>query len=553
MTQRSVAGRLLETMAGAGAGTVFGLPGVHNLAFWRQSPGDGLPRIVNVRHEQTTVYAADGFARASGLPGFALVTTGPGAANAVGAFGEAAMSKSPVVLVASEVPRRLVDAGLRGVLHQSTDQVGLFRPLAKATFTPRDASQAVASLAEAVTTAMAAPQGPVYFDVPADVLGEPGPVPAEATGPGGDDAGRDATTSGSTGDTGPLEAAAELIDAAATVAIWAGGGVVQAGAAAALGRLADHLQAPVFTTFASRGVLPPDHPSTVTVPPHEPETAALLAAADLLLVLGSDLDGMNTKNLSLPFPPTIVNVNADPQRLTVPGREVHRVLGDVGWAIEGLRQRTAAREAGLAGRVRAVCEGAWARLRADERTAPACDLVAAVERVARGRAVLVNDMAVPGYWLAGYYVPDRPRSMQYPMGWGTLGYGLPASVGAAFATPGPVLVVCGDGGIMFALGELATLAQQELPVTVLVVDDAGYGMLRFDQREQPASRGADLVVPDFVRLAESFGMEATAVEGVGDGLAAALDDALASGRPRLVHCRAALYPPRTTSPRWSEP
>ena len=161
-------------------------------------------------------------------------------------------------------------------------------------------------------------------------------------------------------------------------------------------------------------------------------------------------------------------------------------------------------------------------------------------------------MTVPGYWLAGYYAPDRPRSLQYPMGWGTLGYGLPASVGAASATTRPVLVVCGDGGIMFALGELATLVQERLPVTVLVVDDAGYGMLRFDQRHAPGGGGADLVVPDFARLAESFGMPASTVDGVSTELADALDDALGSGRPRLVHCRAVLYPPKTTSPRWSE-
>lgn len=554
---RSVAGRFLETMGAAGASVVYGLPGVHNLAFWRQPPGPGLPRLVNVRHEQTAVYAADGYARASGRPGFAVVTTGPGAANALGAFGEAAASKSPVVLVASEVPLGVVASGVRSALHQSPDQAGLFRPLAKAVLTPRTGADAVAAMSEAVAVATTAPQGPVYLDVPADVLAAPAPPPGEpaalrdqAAGTT-DAAGAPSTTVGQ-GDAAPMAAAAELVDRVGSVAIWAGGGVVQAGAGTLLARLAEHLRAPVFTTFASRGLLPPDHPCAVTLPPHEPEVEALLGEADLLIVLGSDLDGMNTKNLSLSLPPTIVNVNADVQRLTVHGREVHRVLGDVGWAIGELRARTGARPAGLSDRVRELCDAAWARLRGDERTAEACRLVELVDQVTDGRAVVVNDMAVAGYWLAGYHAPTRPRAMQYPMGWGTLGYALPASIGAAAGSGGPVLVVCGDGGIAFALGELATLAEQRLPVTVLVMDDGGYGMLRFDQRHDPAPRGTDLLGPDFVQLARAFGVAATKVEGVGPALATALEDALSSERPHLVCCAASLYPPKTTSPRWAE-
>lgn len=548
--ERAVAGRLLEAMAAVGTDTVFGLPGVHNLAFWREPPGADLPRLVNVRHEQTAVYAADGFARASGRPGFALVTTGPGAANAVAAFGEAAMSKSPVVLVASEVPRRVIESGVRGALHQSADQAGMFRSLAKATFTPRTRVDALSMFTAAVATAVTAPQGPVYLDVPADVLGEAvagdrtGPVNAIPPGAPG--------APGGPGDTAPLMAAARLVDGAESIAIWAGGGVVQAGAGPALARLADHLRAPVFTTFASRGVLPPGHPGAVSVPPHEPEVEALLAAADVLVVIGSDLDGMTTKNLSLALPAAVVNVNVDPQRLTVHGRDVHRVLGDAAWAIDGLLGHTGARSAGLADRVRATCDAARDRLRSDARTSEAWTFLDTVQQVA-GEATVVNDMTIPGYWLAGYFVSGRPRSLQYPMGWGTLGYALPASVGAAAASARPVLAVCGDGGVMFALGELATLVERNLAVTVLVVDDGGYGMLRFDQRGDPTPRGTDLPGPDFVRLAESFGLEATEVEDVGRPLADALADALSSGHPRLVHCRASLFPPKTTSPRWAEP
>jgi len=158
---------------------------------------------------------------------------------------------------------------------------------------------------------------------------------------------------------------------------------------------------------------------------------------------------------------------------------------------------------------------------------------------------------VAGYWVGGYAAAPGPRRLTYPVGWGTLGFGLPAAIGPA-AAGHPVLAVCGDGGLMMALGELATLVQQRLPVTVLVVDDAGYGMLRYDQVVAGHPEvGVDLTTPDFVALAASFGLAATAVDGI-DALGGALAAAVGSGRPHLVHVRARLLPPRTTSPRWHQ-
>jgi acetolactate synthase-1/2/3 large subunit len=142
--------------------------------------------------------------------------------------------------------------------------------------------------------------------------------------------------------------------------------------------------------------------------------------------------------------------------------------------------------------------------------------------------------------------------MAYPVGWGTLGFGLPAAIGPA-AAGHPVIAVCGDGGLAMALGELGTLVQERLPVTVLVVDDRGYGMLRYDQaRVGDPEVGVDLATPDFVALAAAFGIPATGVRSVRGGLAVALAKAVASGGPHLVHVPARLTPPRTTSPRWHE-
>jgi acetolactate synthase-1/2/3 large subunit len=147
-------------------------------------------------------------------------------------------------------------------------------------------------------------------------------------------------------------------------------------------------------------------------------------------------------------------------------------------------------------------------------------------------------MCIAGYWVAGFHRVPGPRRLAYPMGWGTLGFAFPAALGAAATGTGRAVAVVGDGGFLFACGELATAVQERLPVTVVLVDDGGYGMLRFDQVQAGVpTRGVDLVTPDFVALAAAFGVPAEAVDGFGDG-------------PSLVAVRAALIPPPSTSPRW---
>jgi thiamine pyrophosphate-dependent acetolactate synthase large subunit-like protein len=538
----SVANMVLHALGNAGADTVFGLPGAHNLAFWRGSPGLPTPRLTNVRHEQTAVYAADGWARASGRLGAAVVTTGPGAANTMAAFGEAAASGSPIVLIASEVPLRLTDQRLRRTLHQSPDQAGMFRPLAKAIFKPRAPQDVAQDLGRAIAVALTPPRGPVYMDIPTDVLSAPAaPVfsPVQLPAPFVDEK--------------ALDQSANFINSARSVAIWAGGGVVNAAASSQLASLAAHLQAPVFTTFSSRGVLGPADPCNVGLPPHEPEVEDLLASAEVLLGIGTDFDGMMTKNAKLRLPRTIIDVNVDLERTSFGYDGVLPVLGDAKVAIEGLLKVTRPRDSGLISALPALRQRVWGRLRSDPRTQQACSFVNSVEQAATGVAAVVNDMTIPGYWLENYYQPERERVIQYPMGWGTLGYSLPASIGAALSSDQPVLAVSGDGGFMFALGELATIVEQGLAITVLLVNDGGYGMLRYDERKTGEHLpGLDLVAPDFMQLAAAFGVPSDHVDDVGAPLEKALVRALAEGGPYMVLCDASLFPPKTTSPRWEE-
>jgi acetolactate synthase-1/2/3 large subunit len=545
-----VAGAILDVLGRHyGVRTAFGLPGVHNLAFWNaltdsDDGGTGRPRIVGVRHEQTTGYAADGLARATGGLGVALATTGPGAANAVTAFGEAAASGSPVLLVASEVAAAERRPGrLRGLLHETRDQAALFEPLAKAVYRPVTPVEAVEAVARAAAAALTFPRGPVYVGVPTDVLEAPAPEAWHASLPQ-PPAPAAPTSTG-------LDRTLALLASARRPLLWVGGGAVQSDAAEAVTDLAWRLGAPVITTFAARGLLAPGHPLLVDAPPHEPEVAALLAQADLLLVVGSAFEGMTTRNWAVPVPPRVVVVDVDAEAAGELAVDV-RLVADAAATCRALAVRLRQREP-WADSVFRIGPTLRARLAADARTSDAAALLSAVEDGWADAGPVVCDMSVGGYWVGGYAAVPRPRRLQYPVGWGTLGYGLPAAVGAACAGAGPVLAVCGDGGLAMGLGELATLVQERLPVTVLVVDDGGYGMLRYDQQVLGhPERGVDLLGPDWELLARAFGLPVTVAAGTGEPLRVALAAAAGSGGPGLVVVRAALTPPRTTSPRWHE-
>jgi acetolactate synthase-1/2/3 large subunit len=168
--------------------------------------------------------------------------------------------------------------------------------------------------------------------------------------------------------------------------------------------------------------------------------------------------------------------------------------------------------------------------------------------------VLVVDMCIPGYWLAGFHTPAAPRRLQVPLGWGTLGYAFPAALGAALAgTGGPVVSVSGDGGFLFACGELATMAQERIPLTAVIVDDGGYGMLRYDQEKAgDETYGVDLHTPDFAAMADAFGVASETVDGLDDEFGEALARHAADPTPSVLVARTPtpLVPPPNTSPNW---
>ena len=338
---------VVSSLERLGVELVFGLPGVHNLPIWK-ALSDSPIRLVGVRHEQTAVYAADGYARATGRLGVAVVTTGPGAANTLGATGEAMAAASPVLVIATDTATSLRRKGVyRGTLHETRDQTAMFVPVTKEARALADAEQIAAAVLESGARALTAPTGPVYLGVPTDLLSK------EVSEREGAPATRAAET-GPPVSPAALEQASELLAQAVRPVIWAGGGALRAGAGPLVGELAVKIASPVLTTFMGRGLLPPEHPCAVAGPAHAPEVGALWDEADLVLAIGSDFDGTNTQNWQMPAPPTLIAINIDEADASKSYPVDLTLLGDARAVLEELVPRV--RSARRPGRARAASE-----------------------------------------------------------------------------------------------------------------------------------------------------------------------------------------------------
>jgi acetolactate synthase-1/2/3 large subunit len=522
---------LVRAMEALGATAVFGVPGTHALAIWdalRESPIASL----GTRTELNAAFAADGYARSSGRVAPLLLSTGPGALNSLTALMESASAHVPVVAISSQIPRELIGRG-RGFLHDLPDQRASFSPVVKRAWRAESAAGLADLLAEAWGTALAPPSGPVYLEVPVDVLDGPAGSASGAIEPAGP-----ARTPLPPPDA--LAGAAELLSGAARPVLWAGGGVERSGAWAELRALAERLHAPVATTYMGKGAFPADHPLAAGSACDDAAYQELLATADAVLCVGTELGAETTGQYKLRFSGQLVQVDAAPERIgtTYPALAL---IGDAAATLEALIPLVAEREPdGHAERqVQALRDRIAAGLDAQGRELER-GILGDIAAAAGPEAVIAWDMTIMGYWAAAHLPVTRPRTFLYPLGSGTLGYAWPAAIGAQAARPGSrTLAVVGDGGIHYGLTELASARQHDLAAKLLIVDDGGYGILREYQRDAfGETHSVDLVQPDFEAVARAFGVPVRVTEA--PGLRDALDWAFATEGPAVVVLRAAV-------------
>jgi acetolactate synthase-1/2/3 large subunit len=482
-----------ESLEVLGADVAFGLPGVHALAIW-----DGVRRstvrYLGFRTELNAAFAADGYARASGKPAPVLLSTGPGALNSLTGLMEASSAHVPVVAIASQIPSGLIGRG-RGYLHELRDQAASFAPLVKWTARARSAVEIPELLAEAWRRAATPPTGPVFLEIPVDLLtGETDARPVDEL------------------DGSPVEPplpdvseAAALLAEAERPVLWAGGGVLRSGAWEELRDLAERLGAAVATTYMGKGAFPEDHPLSLGSACDEAGLQEALSSADVLLCIGTELGAETTGQYALRPGGRVLQVDVDPARIGAT-YDALPLVGDARAVLGALL------DAVPEGR----CDGERLARETRERIERGLDdqghelergLLRSIRTALPRDGVGSWDMTILAYWAAAHFPALEPRRFLYPLGSGTLGYAWPAALGAAAATGAPTLAVVGDGGILYGIGELAGARQNRLGAKLLLVDDGGYGILREYQRDAfDETFAVDLVQPDFPALFEAFGV-----------------------------------------------
>ncbi|MDC2953633.1 thiamine pyrophosphate-binding protein [Streptomyces gilvifuscus] len=515
---------VVETLAGLGATTVFGLPGQHALGMFDALRRSDL-RYVGLRVENNAGFAADAYGRVTGEAAPLLLSTGPGALTSLAALQEARAASAPVLAIASQVPTSGLGGGRHGYLHELPDQAASFRGVVKSVHTVRAQSQIPSAIAEAWKSALTAPHGPVWVEIPQDVLSAVTALPVVTAA--------DATPEDLPPRPELTAVAADLLSRAQRPAILAGGGVVRADASGKLKQLAECLQAPVVTTFGGKGAFPWNHPLSLQSWLEDRHTTDFLEDADVLLVVGSGLGELSSNYHTFRPRGRVIQIEADLGKLEAnhPALGIH---ADARLALQALLETVSPREdASAPERVRELLSRVGERLAAQELTLEQ-GLLSSIRAALPADAPSFWDMTILSYWAWSAFDPGRPNTMHSAQGAGGLGYAFPAALGAAVADPTrPVLAVSGDGGALYSVAELATARQHDMNVTWLIVDDGGYGILREYMTDAFGETTAtELTRPDFVALAESFGVPA--VRTTPETLEQALTKALASPGPAVV-------------------
>lgn len=522
---------IVQALEANGVETVFGIPGVHNLDIY-----DVLferPTMTNIlaRHEQGAGFMADGYYRATGRPGVALIVTGPGVTNVATAVGEAFADSSNMLVIATNLERKYIDK-LEGNLHEITDQMSVMRPLVKWSHRVMDAGDLPAAVNEAFRQLATGRPRPVYLEVPIDVMAEEIDLPdiGAASAPEPPDI------------SGLVTSAARMIADSQRVMIFTGGGANSDDAAALVGDLAAELGAPVVTSLMGKGSVPADHAYSVGAFGYrwtaDSPVVEVMRGSDLAIVVGTGLGVRTTGDGSMPLPKRVIHIDIDESEH---GRRYATELSIVADASSALRGILDAVRAGSRPQDR-WGEDAVAIIRdrlqepSDVRTAGYVPYIDALREGMERDAILCNDMTMMAYEAARYFPVFEPRTYTFPRGFGTLGSALPTAIGAKVGRPDrQVVAMAGDGGFQFTMEELGAAVHHRIPVTTVIFNDSTHTAVKAAQKRAYPGRyvAVDLVNPDYVKLADAYGIEGIRANSP-EELASALERSKSSEMPVII-------------------
>jgi acetolactate synthase-1/2/3 large subunit len=527
---------LLESLRRQQVEVFFGLPGGAVLPLYDALYSANIRHLL-VRHEQAAAFAADGYARVTGKPGVCLGTSGPGATNLITGLTSAMMDSIPVVALTGQVPLALIGKDA----FQEADTIGISLPSTKQSFLVRSAAEVPGVIQAAFKSAVSGRPGPVLVDLPKSVLMESaeanfppaaGPVPAESPHEWTDD---------------DLERAADLILESKRAVLYAGGGVITANASEELRELADLTHIPLTTTLMGLGCFPSRHPLSLGMLGMHGSyaTNSAICQCDLLIAVGARFDDRVTGRLNgFATNAKKIHLDVDPSEVN---KNVRVDVGLVGDAKESLRALLAVlRRRNIPPRME---RQQWLQrieswrfehpLTYDKyaNNVKPQFVIETLAQYASEDAIVAVDVGQHQMWGAQFWNFTRPRTWLSSSGLGSMGYGFPAAMGAQMAFPNrQVIAIVGDGGFQMTLNDLATVVQYRVPVKIAIINNRALGMVRQWQEIFFEKRYCDIdldFAPDFVKLAEAYGIRGARVEHRTD-VADAVQDFLSDREPRLI-------------------
>ena len=532
---------LIECLLRENVECMFGYPGGVTLPFY-DALFEGKVKHYLVRHEENACFAAEGYARSTGKVGVCCATSGPGATNLVTGLVDALMDSIPVVALTGQVTTKLIGSDA----FQEADTFGITRACTKHNFlvkTPGDIPQAIH---EAFYIAASGRPGPVLVDIPKDVfIGSAHYAPVSTIHLPGYKFSQE-------GHAGQIRRAAQMLWEAKRPIVYAGGGIVAAGASDLLRELVEAINAPAVCTLMGLGGLPSGHPNFISMPGMHGSYAANMAMthADLIIGLGVRFDDRVTGRLDAFAPHArVIHVDIDPVEIGKNRVADLPIVGDVKRVLERMNRVVAELSPFQKGR-NAAERKAWkdqvAAWRTEHPLTPAVSdteikpqhLVREIDRVSGGEAIVCSDVGQHQMWGAQFLRFNRPRLWINSGGLGAMGFGLPAAIGAQIANPGRrVFALVGDGGFQMSIPELSTIASNRLPVKIVVMNNGHLGMVRQWQELFYNNRLSAVCLdsfPDAVKLAGAYGFPGRTVEDPKE-IGPAIDEAVDTPGPYLLN------------------
>ena len=534
---------VLECLVREKVDTFFGYPGGVTLPLYDALYDHQIKHIL-VRHEQNACFAAQGYARATGKVGVCCATSGPGATNLVTALVDALMDSIPVVAITGQVSTKLIGSDA----FQEADTFGITRSCTKHNFMVKKLSELPQAIHEAFHIAASGRPGPVLVDIPKDVFQAQGHYTPVSTIhlPG--------YRLNTEGHAGQIRRAAEMIWESERPMVYAGGGIVAADAANDLREFVEMVDIPSVCTLMGLGSMPSTHPNFISMPGMHGSYAANMAmtGTDLLIALGVRFDDRVTGRLAAFAPHArVIHVDIDPAEIGKNRAADIPIVGDVKKVLERLTHEVRELAPAMKAKNAAARTAWWGQVKgwkAEHPLEPEMStdeikpqhLIAEIDRLSGGEAIVASDVGQHQMWGAQFLRFNHPRLWLNSGGLGSMGFGLPAAIGAQFARPDKlVFALVGDGGFQMSIPELATIANHALPVKIIVMNNGYLGMVRQWQELFYNNRLSSVQLegfPDPEKLAGAYGFRGRTVESVRE-LRGALETAVKEPGPYLLNVR----------------